>query len=297
MPGFDVVVVGNIGIDTNVYLPPGQDGNGAVEGAFTENVDCIGHAGAYGAFGFRALGCRTGFIGYVGDDVLGRWITAELADAGVEALLPIDPAGTSRSVNLISAAAERRSFYDGKSHLGLAPDLDSCRAFLAGARHLHLNIPHWARRLLPVARELGLTVSVDLQDMTSLDDPYRRDFVDGADVVFCSAVNLDPTELGAALRARNPEALVVLGMGSRGAGLATAEGFRHFLPVSHTAPVIDPNGAGDSLAVGFVTAHLLDGRPIDEAMAWGQTAARHACTIRAKWRRLITRAVLVESLR
>ena len=64
--GCEVVVVGNIGVDTNVYLPDGFDG-ARVESSFTDDIDTIGQAGGYSSFGFAALGRRTGFIGSLGD--------------------------------------------------------------------------------------------------------------------------------------------------------------------------------------------------------------------------------------
>lgn len=286
--GRDVVVVGNIGVDTNVYLPAGSHA-GALESSFTDDIDTIGQAGGYSSFGFAALGRRAGFIGYLGDDALGRWIEDELEAAGVDRLLFVDPAGTSRSVNLMARDGTRKNFYDGKSHMRLAPDLERCRAFLAGARLAHFHLPNWARHLLPIARELGIAISTDLQDVTSVDDPYRRDFIDGSDILFCSAVNLEPQAVAEALLVCNPRALIVLGMGARGAGLCTAaDGFRSFPPVELDRPVIDTNGAGDSLAVGFLVGHVLEGRPPEEAIFWGQTAARWACTERVKWRRLVT---------
>jgi sugar/nucleoside kinase (ribokinase family) len=235
-------------------------------------------------------------VGYVGDDPLGRWIEAELREAGVDRLLFTDPAGTSRSVNLMARDGTRKNFYDGKSHLTLAPDLGRCEAFLAGARLAHFHLPHWARRLLPLARGRGLAVSVDLQDVADPDDPYRRDFVEAADVLFCSAVNLEPEALAAALRVRNPRATVVVGMGARGAGLLHGGRFRRFPPEPLHEPVVDTNGAGDCLAAGFLLAHVLEGRPPEEAIRWGQLAARWACTMRRKWRRLLTRPRLVELL-
>ena len=60
--GFEVVVVGNVGIDTNVYLP-GRDIDFSVEANFTENLDCLGQAGGYASRGYAQLGRRTAFIG------------------------------------------------------------------------------------------------------------------------------------------------------------------------------------------------------------------------------------------
>ncbi len=63
---------------------------------------------------------------------------------------------------------------------------------------------------------------------------------------------------------------------------------RAFGPVDLEAPVVDTNGAGDSLAVGFLTAYVLEGRPLDEAVRRGQLAARWCCTLRGTSRGLIT---------
>ena len=59
---FDVVVIGNVGIDTNVYLA-GDEINFQIESNFTENIDYVGQAGGYAARGFAQLGYRTAFIG------------------------------------------------------------------------------------------------------------------------------------------------------------------------------------------------------------------------------------------
>jgi hypothetical protein len=47
---FDVVVVGNVGIDTNVYTH-GEDINRSMESSFAENLDCVGQAGGYSSRG------------------------------------------------------------------------------------------------------------------------------------------------------------------------------------------------------------------------------------------------------
>ena len=75
---FDVVVVGNIGVDTNVYLA-GEDVDLNTDGNFTENIDYVGQAGGYASRGFAQLGKRTAFIGYVGDDHNGKFVLDSLA--------------------------------------------------------------------------------------------------------------------------------------------------------------------------------------------------------------------------
>ncbi|WP_374688922.1 carbohydrate kinase family protein, partial [Promineifilum sp.] len=191
-----VVVIGNVGIDTNVYLY-GADIDFSVEANFSDNRDYVGQAGGYTSRGYAALGAPTAFIGHVGDDFSGRFIRETLAADGIDSrALFTDPAGTARSVNFMYRDGRRKNFYDGKGHMTLMPDLDLCRKVLRGARLAHFHLPNWARRLLPIAREEGLTIACDLQDVVDPADPYRQDFIREADILFFSAANFpDPTPL------------------------------------------------------------------------------------------------------
>jgi len=285
-----VVVVGNVGIDTNVY-PYGDQIDWNVEANFTRNTDCVGQAGGYASRGYAQLGRRTAFIGYVGDDFCGRFVREELAGDGIDlSALFVDPAGTSRSVNFMFRDGRRKNFYDGGSHMTLSPDPALCGAVLARSKLAHFHLPNWARRLLPVARQLGLAVACDLQDVVRLPDAYRQDFIEAADVLFFSAVNhADPAPLIEALRVGRPERLVVAGMGARGCALGSSQGIRLFPPAELDLPVIDANGAGDALAVGFLDAWALQGLPPEEAVRRGQIAARFKCGIRSSSSALITR--------
>ena len=289
----DVVVIGNVGIDTNIYLH-GTDIDWSVEANFTQNLDCVGQAGGYASRGYARLGHRTAFIGTVGDDYHGRFVREELARDGIDlAGLFIDPQGTARSVNVMYRDGRRKNFYDGKGHMVWEPDLASCRAVLSDARLAHFNIPNWARELLPLARELGVKIAVDLQDVAMPDDPYRRDFIEQADILFFSAANCaDPSTLIQHFLGELPDRIVICGMGAAGCALGTSAGIRFFGPVAWTEPVIDTNGAGDALAVGFLSSYVLQDYPLEDAVLRGQIAARHTCTQRAASSTLITAELL-----
>lgn len=286
---FDVVVVGNVGIDTNVYLH-GADIDFEVESNFTENVDYVGQAGGYGARGFAQLGKRTAFIGYVGDDHNGRFIREEFERDGIDTEgLFVDPAGTGRSVNFMYRDGRRKNFYDGKGHMDLEPDLATCRRVLAASKLAHFSIPNWARHLLPIAKELGLTIACDIQDVVSAGDPYRQDFVAYADILFFSAANQeDPAELMKIFLSVRPDQILVAGMGAIGCALGTREGIEFFPAVEMGAPVIDTNGAGDGLAVGFLSSYLLDDYTLSDSVMRGQIAARYTCSQKASTSTLIT---------
>ena len=286
---FDVVVIGNTGIDTNVYLH-GRDVDFTVESNFTENLDYVGQAGGYASRGYASLGHRTAYIGFVGDDHSGWLVRDAFSRDRIDttALFSV-PAGTARSVNIMYKDGRRKNFYDGKNHMDLEPDLQVCQKVLEGAVLAHFNIPNWARQLLPAAKEFGLTIACDIQDISSTDDPYRQDFIEFADILFFSASNLDdPEPLILDFQQANPEQIIVVGMGERGCALANQDGTEYFRAVEMTQPVIDTNGAGDSLAVGFLASFVLDGRPAAESIWRGQIAARHACTLRANSSALVS---------
>jgi sugar/nucleoside kinase (ribokinase family) len=290
---YDAVVVGNVGIDTNVYFQADEPDINR-ESNFTENLDYVGQAGGYASRGYAQLGKRAAFIGYVGDDFGGRFIRDEFARDGIDTTAVFtDPAGTSRSINFTYQDGRRKNFYDGKSHLLLQPDRAVCRSVLAQARLAHFNIPNWARQLLPIAKELGVTIACDLQDVTTLRDGYREDFIDSADIVFFSAANQhDPTALIEELLKWKSTLIVVAGMGARGCALGTRAGIRYFEPVTLKTPVIDTNGAGDGLAVGFLSSYVLDGCSLEESVRRGQIAARYTCTQKASSSRLITTEIM-----
>jgi len=130
--------------------------------------------------------------------------------------------------------------------------------------------------------------------VVSPDDPYREDFVRGADVLFFSGVNQpDPAPLMQRYLSQGRVRAVIAGLGRHGCLLATREGgVEHFPAVPDERPVVDTNGAGDSLAVGFLSSYVLDGRSLRESVLRGQIAARHACTLRGTSRGLIDTAEL-----
>lgn len=80
--GFDIVVVGNVGIDTAVYLP-GADIDFDVESNFCENLD-PGRAGKRLCCSGVCRGARKpAFIGYVDDDHNGRFMCETPARDGI----------------------------------------------------------------------------------------------------------------------------------------------------------------------------------------------------------------------
>jgi sugar/nucleoside kinase (ribokinase family) len=291
--GFEVIVIGNAGIDTNIYLP-GSEIDFSVEANFTENIDYVGQAGGYASRGFAQLGYRTAYIGALGKDFQGEYVYQELSNDEINlAGIFEDPRGTARSVNFMYPDGRRKNFYDGKSHMELTADMDICSGLMVGSRLAHFNIPNWARKLLPVAREAGLVISCDIQDITDIGDRYRFDFIQQADILFFSAVNFDNVHfLMENFLGSNPQQLLIAGMGALGCAVGTSGGVRFYAPVDLDLPIVDTNGAGDALAVGFLSSYILEHYSLENSILRGQIAARYTCSIKASTSNLITRTHL-----
>ena len=58
-------------------------------------------------------------------------------------------------------------------------------------------------------------------------------------------------------------------MGAAGCALGTKEGIHYFEAVDLPEPVVDTNGAGDSLAVGFLTSYIFEGYSLTDAIKRG----------------------------
>jgi sugar/nucleoside kinase (ribokinase family) len=279
-----ITVVGNPGLDTLVLVGE-DDPDLRADGHFVRNVDTVGHAAAFSARGLARLGHRVRILGSVGDDPIGRMVTAVLAADGVDtSLLFTDPAGTARSVNFVFPDGRRTFFYDGGSHMTLQPPDALVAEALAGADLVLSSLPNWARTVLPRARAAGITVAVDLQDVRAVDDPYRADFVAHAEHLFASAAHL-PDPVGAARHwfGAGPARQVVFGLGPRGAMLTQRrEGADPEVivqpPSANPLPILDTTGCGDSLALGFLDGLLALGLDQVHALRRGQALARIVAT-------------------
>lgn len=289
----DFICIGAVGIDTNVYLYTDEI-NFKVEMNFSENIDNIGQAGGYSSRLLKNLGCKVGFIGFTGLDYHGKFIQESYKAWNIETLWFTDPQGTKRSVNIMNKAGERKNFYDGKGSMKVYPDFDQCRLFLQRSEIIHVNIVNWARHLLPIAKELDITISCDIH-IININDDYRRDFIIHFDILFLSAVNFDDvTDLIHSLRSLNKNMKIVIGMGSKGAGLSVkGTEITYFRPPKLHFQIIDTNGAGDSLATGFLLGYYILQKSVQESLLIGQITAQYTCSQKSPKHTLIDRNQLL----
>lgn len=145
--------------------------------------------------------------------------------------------------------------------------LEGCAAVLLG------NIG-WTRDLLPLARQAGIPVITDAQDISGLDDAYHQPYFQGAEVLLFSAARLNqPIQTLLALPQRSAAQLFIATLGDRGALLLE----RHSRTIHHQRafPVqaVFHGGAGDALAGAFAHFYFVRGESARESLRLACAAA------------------------
>ena len=243
----------------------------------------LGQAGGYSAKSYSRLGYNTSFIGFLGKDFCGKAILENFKIFKIDTSgIGIDPTGTARSINFMFKDGRRKNFYDGKGHMNLSVDKKVAQKIFKQSRFVHFHIPNWARELLDLAKKEGCVIATDIQDVTDPYDNYRLDFIKKSDFIFFSATNANCLDdYFKAFLQLNPNLTLIAGKGKEGCAVATNSYRKDFSSIELEKPVVDSNGAGDSLACGFLSSYLMENKSIEEAILRGQINARYTCTLKA----------------
>ncbi|WP_432995136.1 carbohydrate kinase family protein [Dactylosporangium sp. CA-233914] len=248
-----------------------------------------GGSAANTAAWLAVAGCPVAFAGVAGADEPGDTRVAELRAAGVTTSVRRVPGVATGTVVVLTSDAERTMFTDRGANRLLGPE-DVQRALdLPGLRHLHLSAyvlfdadcAPAGRLALAEARRRGLTTSLDAASAAPLQRLGAGAFLQAAprpDILFA---NLDEARV---LGADEPADLlayadaVVVKSGPHGAAWADANG-RSWAPGVTVPEVVDPTGAGDAFAAGFLAAWL-GGDTVEESLRRGnELGARAVATL------------------
>lgn len=288
-----VLVVGDV-IDDLIVRP-----RGPVRPDTDTPADIEPHPGGSGANQAAWLaeaGLLVRFVGRVGAADVARH-TAVLTRLGVEALLRGDterPTGTI--VVLVGLDGTRTMLTDRGANRRLTT-ADLGDALLDDVDHLHLSgyalfepdVRTAALGLVARARARGLGWSVDPSSTGFLTDVGVEAFLGWVADVDLLLPNLDegrlltgldgPEEVARALTARAP--LVALKLGADGAIVAERGGGTTRVAAPEV-DVVDPTGAGDAFAAGFLAAWLGTGDAVLAAHAGVALGARACRAIGAR---------------
>jgi sugar/nucleoside kinase (ribokinase family) len=269
----DLVVLGNLLVDDMVF-PDGR----------TRMAE-PGGATLYAALGASLWGLAAGVASVLGDDYP-AWATEALTARGVD-LSGVRPLGAPGIRTwLLYEGARRQVIHrlDRPSHAEVSPIAGEIPAAWRSARALHIApMPFTVQRDLvaELSRREGAFLSLDPHRLLSPDsiDEWRG-VIARVDAFFLSE---DEMEIGSredprpALRSLAGGRLrfVFLKRGARGGILYDARDDRFLEWAPRSAGVVDPTGAGDAFAAGFL-AGALGGEALERALVRGVVTASFA---------------------
>lgn len=305
-PSLDVLAIGNAIVDViaqadDAFIASEALTKGAMQLLFsTEEAEALyakmgagretsGGSAANTVAGIAALGLRTGFIGQVADDQLGKVFAHDIQALGVhfDTAPRTDGPPTARCLILVTPDAQRTmNTYLGASQFLPASALDLALIRSAGILYLEGYLwdpeePRAAMRVaIDTAREAGRKVAFTLSDSFCI-ERHREDFlslINGGqiDILFANEAEIlslnrtgDFEEAVAATAEKVP--LLVVTRSEKGA-IAITKGERASVPAEPVAEVIDTTGAGDLFAAGFLAGHA-QGRSLKDSLTMGAVAA------------------------
>lgn len=252
-----VCALGDLLLDVVVRLDgpyvPGDDTAAAT------HVGAGGQAANVAAWA-RSLGADARLIAKRGDDAAARLAATDLEARGVDIFGPVVAAPGGVVVSIVGGAAERSMLTDRGPASQLRPDevdvrwLRGCQVFhLSGYALLAGSVAEAGARAAGAARAQGARISVDLATAEGI-RAFGPDRVAARlrqlepDVVFAGELELEA--LGDAPAAGT----LVVKHGARGVTVVDATGTRHHDALA--ADPVDPTGAGDALAAGFLVGGI-----------------------------------------
>lgn len=281
-PAPEVVCIG----ESMVLVTPIDSGLAGSETA------AIGHAGAEAnvAAGLVAAGRRAAWASRLGNDPLGDRLSSELERRNVQLWVERDAVAPTGVMFKDPGVESSEVYYyrRGSAASTMAAGFLSADR-LAGVRIVHTTgiTPALSATCLEMvdqlfvdARTAGATVSFDVNDRRPL---WSREhaaatlarLADAADITFVGrdeAERIWGTATPDEIRAFLPNcALLVVKDGDVGATAYAGDDEPVFVPAPRVE-VVEPVGAGDAFASGFLAATLED-RPLDERLAAGHAAA------------------------
>ena len=235
-----VWIVGPVAWDTVVYTD-----EFLVQGGSTQGKKFIERSGGTAANVARALctaDVETGFVGYLGDDVYGERLEAELRESKISKLALTKVEGpTSHVLILVDGSGDR-------TILGLAPD----RLHLVSLKDVPIASGDtvvfviWREHFLAdvkLAQEKGCKVVVGL-------DAVNESALTGVDLAIGShndvSKDFDPND------ALSRFERIVITRGAEGSAEYSAEGKTE--QAAEKVSVVDATGAGDAFLAGYLAA-------------------------------------------
>jgi len=206
------------------------------------------------------LGNQVQLLSIIGSDFYSDIIRQTYNQLGLSevGILSLDEK-TAQSIVLYDSQGNRQIYTDLKDIQDQTYPAQTFEEKSAGCDICVLSNINFSRPLLPLAKARNIPIACDVHAIRDLEDAYNRDFIQYADILFCSHENLAfaPQELIRQLWSRFQTPLCVIGLGAEGAllGIRQQQKLEHF-PIVSTRPIVNTIGAGDALFSAFLDGFL-----------------------------------------
>jgi acarbose 7IV-phosphotransferase len=202
------------------------------------------------------LGDTVNFLSLVGKDAMQKLVKQALSDEEIRGKYVLDRLkNTPQSVIIYDSLGNRQINVDLKDiQDSIYPQVLFQQALDDCSMAVLCNI-NFARPFLEPARRSGKLIATDVHTIADIEDPYNRDYMAAANILFMSHERLpcSPEDWAKWLQHRYGNEIVVIGMGAQGALLAVkSDNFMERIPAVNTRPIISTIGAGDALFSSFI---------------------------------------------
>lgn len=255
-------------------LPKGtmQHADAEMSAAVADQLKTYGSAMAAGGSsantmsGAAKLGVKTGYIGKVGEDLLGEFFAEEMRKTHVEPLLFKTPTPTGCAHAIITPDGERTfATYLGAalelSDKDLTPELFQGWDIFYVEGYLVYN-QTLLNKALELAKAQGMTIAMDLASFNVVED--NRDYMQHILSEYIDIVFANQEEARAFTQKDNPEEaledlasvcnIAIVKVGAQGSWVQQGAWKVRVEPMP--ANVIDTTGAGDLWAAGFMAGYV-----------------------------------------
>jgi ribokinase len=202
------------------------------------------------------LGNGVDLLSLIGRDQVGAMVYDALAEDGISGesvLARLER--TPQSVVLYDAEGRRQINVDLKDIQEQRFPEQHARTSIEGCELAVLCNVNFSRPLIEMAHEAAVQVATDVHAIADLEDPYDRDFMAGADILFMSHERLPcrAEEWVRQVHARYGTEILVVGLGAEGALLhVPRQGILEHFAARPVRPIVSTVGAGDALFAAFV---------------------------------------------
>jgi sugar/nucleoside kinase (ribokinase family) len=284
-----IVVLGDIAVDivSTLRAPLARGSDAPAEVRLMP-----GGSGANVAVWLARLGRHVTFVGRLGDDLFGRWLSADLAAEGVDSALTIDPDRRTAVIQVLVEPDGERSMVPDRGANAYWTGDEAPEALIAGAELLHVvgyvmldaESRRGALRAMQHARAHGVPISLD----PSSHAPLARMGAEGFWSLMSPTDILLPNRAEACVLTGKADAeaaldaliryagLVVIKMDRDGC-LAGTDGGRWKVPAP-PAQAVNATGAGDGFNAGFLACWIASG-DVQAACRAGVALGTYATTL------------------